>query len=66
MTLKISKNNAFNSIQFGGFRQICNKKNPRNEESKALSAITKMQISYGGMFRKLTLAYVIPGVGRRT
>ena len=42
---KISKNNAFNSIQFGGFRQICDQKNPQNEESKALSAITKMQIS---------------------
>ena len=39
------KNNAFNSIQFGGFRQIFNQKNPQNEESKALSAITKMQIS---------------------
>ena len=32
MTLKISKNNAFNSIQFGGFRQICDQKNLRNEE----------------------------------
>ena len=42
---KISKNNAFNSIKFGGFRQICDQKNPQNEESKALSAITKMQIS---------------------
>ena len=45
MTLKISKINAFSSILFGGFRQICDQKNPRNEESKALSAITKMQIS---------------------
>ena len=45
MTLKISKINAFSSILFGGFRQICDQKNPQNEESKALSAITKMQIS---------------------
>ena len=41
MTLKISKNNAFNSIQFGGFRQICDQKNPQNEESQVLSAIPK-------------------------